>query len=76
MIEVKHNIDSDLTINGRNAEEVLHEICAICHAGLFDASDTAIEAENNPYLNNAKHWKSEVENLEGKLCRILDLLGD
>ena len=55
MIEVKHNIDSDLTINGRNAEEVLHEICAICHGGLFDASETAIEAENNPYLNTAKH---------------------
>jgi hypothetical protein len=76
--EIKKNINVEVTVtlDNKNIEDVLEEICDICHDGLMDVSVLRQECEENPALNTAKNWREECENLEGKLCSILDLLKD
>jgi hypothetical protein len=70
------NVEVTVTLDNKNIEDVLKEICEICHDGLIDVSILRQECEENPSLNTAKKWKEECENLEGILCEILDCLGD
>lgn len=74
--EIKTNVNVEVTLDNTNIEDVLKEICEICHDGLMDVSILRQECEENPALNRAKNWREECENLEGILCRILDRLGD
>lgn len=74
--KVKTNVDVEVTLDGLPVDDVLKYICEICHQGLMDVSMTRYDCEENPYLNTAKTWKEECENIEGMLCRILNLLGD
>lgn len=60
----------------KDINDILEQICEIAHDGLMDASMIRQECEENPALNTAKNWREECENLEGKLCSILDLLKD
>lgn len=70
------NVEVTVTLDNKNIEDVLEEICEICHDGLMDVSILRQECEENPALNRVKNWREECENLEGILCRILDCLGD
>jgi hypothetical protein len=74
--KVKTNVDVEVTLDGLPVDDVLKYICEVCHMGLMDASMTRQDCEENPNLNTAKTWKEECENIEGLLCRILNLLGD
>ena len=80
MHTVKTNVHIDYnavcTLNGQNVDCILEDICDACHEGLESTSMLRQESDENPSLNTAKNWKEECENLEGILCRILDLLGD
>ena len=75
-IKTSVNVEVTVTLDNKNIEDVLEEICEICHDGLMDVSIFRQECEENPALNTAKNWREECENLEGKLCSILDLLKD
>ena len=81
MITIKPKITQKLEVDivtddGKDINDILKEISEIAHDGLTDVSMIRQECEDNPSLNNAKNWREECENLEGKLCSILDLLKD
>ena len=81
MISVKPKITQKLEVDivtddGKDINDILEQICEIAHDGLIDVSIIRQECDENIALNTAKNWREECENLEGKLCSILDLLKD
>ena len=75
--KITQKLEVDIvTDDGKDINDILKEICEIAHDGLMDASLIRQECDENPSLNTAKNWREECENLEGKLCSILDLLKD
>ena len=75
--KITQKLEVDIvTDDGKDINDILKEICEIAHDGITYASLMRQECDENPALNTAKNWREECENLEGKLCSILDLLKD
>lgn len=75
--KITQKLEVDIvTDDGKDINDILKEICEIAHDGITYASMMRQECDENPALNTAKNWREECENLEGKLCSILDLLKD
>lgn len=63
-----------ITSDGKGINDVIQEICDICHDGLEYSSIECSEIDEHEEYNTK--YEEIIEVLEGKLCRILDLLGD
>ena len=75
-IKTEYSVEVKNKIGCKDANEVIAQICKLCHDGLIESSMTVCECDDNPYLNTAKNWRETCEGLEGILCEILELLGD
>ena len=67
------------TLNGQSVDCILEDICDACHEGIEETSyirQMIDEGGDEDIPNTVETWRDNAENLEGILCRILELLGD
>lgn len=78
--EIKTNLNVETFINGKPTNDVIEEICDICHSGLMDSTYENMEIDE--LIDDLKYEEcidklmNKKELLESVLCRILNLLGD
>ena len=63
-----------VTSDNVNINDIIQEICDACHDGLEYSSIKKQEIDEYEEYNT--NYNDIIEVLEGKLCRILDLLKD
>lgn len=69
-VDLKTEVKTIATLNGKDVDNVLQEVCHAAHEAFFYTSRCRANHEDD------KDILDELELIEGELCSILDLLGD
>lgn len=80
-VKVKIETSVETLLGDKSVNEILKDICDLCHSGLMYSTSKYEECEkifyeDKKYEEVYPKMKDRVSVLEGSLCQILDLLED